>query len=37
MCVAQITRDPRWLEEPFPPQRDISIFAEPSGWSTTGR
>jgi 4-hydroxyacetophenone monooxygenase len=31
MCLAQITRDPRWLEEPFLPQRDISIFAEPTG------
>jgi 4-hydroxyacetophenone monooxygenase len=31
MCLAQITRDPRWLQEPFLPQRDISIFAEPSG------
>lgn len=31
MCLAQITRDPRWLQEPFLPKRDISIFAEPSG------
>jgi hypothetical protein len=31
MCLAQITRDPRWLEEPFLPKRDISIFAEPTG------
>jgi 4-hydroxyacetophenone monooxygenase len=31
MCLAQITRDRRWLEDPFLPQRDISIFAEPSG------
>jgi 4-hydroxyacetophenone monooxygenase len=31
MCLAQITRDPRWLQEPFLPQRDISIFAEASG------
>jgi 4-hydroxyacetophenone monooxygenase len=31
MCLAQITRDPRWLEDPFRPQRDISIFAEPTG------
>lgn len=31
MCLAQITRDPHWLEEPFLPKRDISIFAEPSG------
>ena len=31
MCLAQITRDSRWLEEPFLPKRDITIFAEPSG------
>jgi len=31
MCLAQITRDPRWLKEPFLPRRDISIFAEASG------
>jgi len=31
MCLAQITRDPTWLQEPFLPKRDISIFAEPSG------
>jgi len=31
MCLAQITRDPRWLQEPFLPKRDISIFAEPTG------
>lgn len=31
MCLAQITRDPRWLEDPFRPKRDISIFAERSG------
>ena len=31
MCLAQITRDPRWLQEPFLPRRDISIFAEASG------
>ena len=31
MCLAQITRDPKWLQEPFLPKRDISIFAEPSG------
>jgi 4-hydroxyacetophenone monooxygenase len=31
MCVAQITRDPRWLEPPFRPQRDVSIFADPTG------
>ncbi len=31
MCLAQITRDPRWLEEPFRPRRDVSIFAEPTG------
>jgi len=31
MCVAQITGDPRWLEPPYRPQRDVSIFADPSG------
>ncbi len=31
MCVAQLTRDPRWLEPPFRPQRDVSIFADPTG------
>lgn len=31
MCLAQITGDSRWLEEPFLPKRDISIFADPSG------
>ena len=31
MCLAQITQDPRWLDAPFRPKRDISIFAEPSG------
>ena len=31
MCLAQITRDPRWLDDPFRPKRDISIFAERSG------
>ena len=31
MCLAQITRDPTWLQDPFLPKRDISIFAEPSG------
>jgi 4-hydroxyacetophenone monooxygenase len=31
MCLAQITGDDTWLEEPFRPKRDISIFADPSG------
>ncbi|MEI7444785.1 MAG: NAD(P)/FAD-dependent oxidoreductase [Burkholderiales bacterium] len=31
MCLAQITGDARWLEDPFRPQRDVSIFAEPTG------
>ena len=31
MCLAQITQEPRWLQDPFRPKRDISIFAEPSG------
>lgn len=31
MCLAQITQDHRWLEDPFLPKRDISIFSDPSG------
>ena len=31
MCLAQITQDPRWLQPPYQPKRDIAIFAEPSG------
>lgn len=31
MCLAQITGDSRWLEDPYLPKRDISIFADPSG------
>ena len=31
MCLFQITRDRSWLEDPFRPKRDISIFADPSG------
>jgi len=31
MCVAQVTGDPRWLEAPYLPQRDVSIFADPTG------
>jgi 4-hydroxyacetophenone monooxygenase len=31
MCLAQITQDPQWLEDPFLPKRDISIFSDPSG------
>ena len=31
MCLAQITQDPKWLQDPFRPKRDISIFAESSG------
>jgi 4-hydroxyacetophenone monooxygenase len=31
MCVAQITGEARWLEPPFRPQRDVSIFADPTG------
>ena len=31
MCLAQITQDPRWLADPFRPQRDIAIFAQASG------
>jgi 4-hydroxyacetophenone monooxygenase len=31
MCLAQLTGDNKWLEEPFRPKRDNSIFADPSG------
>jgi 4-hydroxyacetophenone monooxygenase len=31
MCLAQITGDRGWLEDPFRPKRDVSIFADPSG------
>lgn len=31
MCLAQITQESQWLEDPFLPKRDISIFADPSG------
>ena len=31
MCLAQITQDHQWLEDPFLPKRDISIFSDPSG------
>jgi 4-hydroxyacetophenone monooxygenase len=31
MCVAQITGDARWLAPPFLPERDVSIFADPTG------
>lgn len=31
MCLAQITGEPKWLEDPFNPKRDISVFADPSG------
>jgi 4-hydroxyacetophenone monooxygenase len=31
MCVAQVTGDDRWLQAPFLPRRDVSIFAEPTG------
>ncbi len=31
MCLAQITQDPRWLEEPFLPKRDVKLFADESG------
>jgi 4-hydroxyacetophenone monooxygenase len=31
MCVAQISGDERWLQAPFLPQRDISIFADAGG------
>ena len=34
MCLAQITGDDRWLQEPFLPRRDISIFAETGGGLT---
>ena len=31
MCLAQITQDPKWLQDPFRPKRDISLCAESSG------
>ncbi|MBH1964133.1 MAG: NAD(P)/FAD-dependent oxidoreductase [Comamonadaceae bacterium] len=31
MCLAQITEDDRWLEEPFRPRRDTNLFADESG------
>ena len=31
MCLAQITGDETWLQPPYTPKRDISIFADPSG------
>ena len=31
MCLAQITEDDRWLEEPFRPKRDTNLFADESG------
>ncbi len=31
MCLAQITEDDRWLEEPFLPKRDTNLFADDSG------
>ncbi len=31
MCLAQITGDDRWLEPPYTPQRDVALFADPSG------
>ncbi|NDG39296.1 MAG: hypothetical protein EBY28_07895 [Betaproteobacteria bacterium] len=35
MCLAQITGEDRWLQAPFLPRRDISIFAEPTGGLST--
>ena len=35
MCLAQITGENHWLQEPFLPRRDISIFAEPTGGLST--
>lgn len=31
MCLAQITREKKWIQPPYLIKRDISIFAEPSG------
>ena len=31
MCLAQLTGDSKWLQSPYSPKRDISIFADPSG------
>jgi len=31
MCLAQITGDRKWFEAPYLPQRDVSLFADPTG------
>lgn len=31
MCLAQITEDDRWLEDPFLPRRDTNLFADDTG------
>lgn len=31
MCLAQMTGDDGWLEEPFIPQKDVKLFADESG------
>jgi len=31
MCLAQITGEERWLQEPFLPKRDTDLFADESG------
>ena len=31
MCLAQITGERRWTEAPYLPQRDLALFADPSG------
>jgi 4-hydroxyacetophenone monooxygenase len=31
LCLAQITEDDQWLEEPFLPRRDTNLFADESG------
>ena len=31
MCLAQITGERKWFEAPYLPQRDVSLFADPTG------
>ena len=31
MCLAQITGDDRWLQEPFLPRRDTNLFHDETG------
>lgn len=36
ICLAQITGDRRWTEAPYLPQRDLAMFADPSGSLSSG-